>query len=117
MKKVRICRHCKESVANRPRSLCWTCYNTDGVRELYPTLSKFGYRGVGCGNKNGKLAKRPTKQKCGSKQKIRLMSERAKRGESLFHPDDNKVLARKPKGFIFGILLGESDRIMCKRKL
>ena len=46
-----ICRHCRRSGVNRPRGLCWTCYYTPGVRELYPSGSKYARRGVGnfCG--------------------------------------------------------------------
>lgn len=36
-----ICKHCHHKKANRPRGLCWTCYYRTGVRELYPSESKF----------------------------------------------------------------------------
>ena len=30
-----ICRHCTKSKVNRPRGLCWSCYYTPGVKDLY----------------------------------------------------------------------------------
>lgn len=39
-----ICRHCQKVRANRPRGLCWGCYYTPGVLELYPSTSKFAKR-------------------------------------------------------------------------
>ena len=47
-----LCRHCHRASVNRPRGLCWSCYYTPGVRERYPSTSKFARRGVGnfCGN-------------------------------------------------------------------
>lgn len=36
-----ICRHCSKFKANRPRGLCWKCYYTPGVRDLFPSTSKF----------------------------------------------------------------------------
>ena len=41
-----LCRHCKRVQSNRPRGLCWSCYYTPGVREKYPSTSKFARRGV-----------------------------------------------------------------------
>ena len=42
-----ICRHCTKSKVNRPRGLCWSCYYTPGVKELYPSTSKYARRGIG----------------------------------------------------------------------
>lgn len=39
-----LCRHCQTKKANRPRGLCWPCYYTPGVKELYPSTSKYGRR-------------------------------------------------------------------------
>lgn len=36
-----ICRHCNEKTANRPRGLCRVCYYLPGVKEQYPSVSKF----------------------------------------------------------------------------
>lgn len=35
------CRHCGKGKVCRPRGLCWRCYYTPGVRDLYPSTSKF----------------------------------------------------------------------------
>jgi hypothetical protein len=32
------CRHCCQYPIGRPRGLCWKCFYTPGVRELYPIL-------------------------------------------------------------------------------
>ena len=44
---IAVCRHCSKSKVNRPRGLCWSCYYTPGVKELYPSTSKYARRGVG----------------------------------------------------------------------
>lgn len=37
--KAAVCRHCKQRVAKRgARGLCKVCYNTPGLRDLYPPL-------------------------------------------------------------------------------
>lgn len=33
---ARVCLHCGVHPINRPRGLCWGCYHTPGVRQLYP---------------------------------------------------------------------------------
>lgn len=35
------CRHCQKAKISRPRDLCWECYNEAGVRDLYPSTSKY----------------------------------------------------------------------------
>ncbi len=34
-----LCRHCTKSVSNRPRGLCWGCYEVRGIRNLYKAQS------------------------------------------------------------------------------
>ena len=51
-----ICRHCQKSKVNRPRGLCWSCYYTPGVKEQYPSTSKYARRGVGNFTGNAPLA-------------------------------------------------------------
>lgn len=36
-----LCRHCCKKKANRSRGLCWHCYYTPGVRELYTSGNKY----------------------------------------------------------------------------
>jgi hypothetical protein len=83
-----MCRHCQKVRSNRPRGLCWTCYYTPGVRELYPSTSKFARRGVGnfCGT--APLPEFPTDAAPGSEAKLLILMERAAKRQSLFHPDD-----------------------------
>ena len=84
-----MCRHCQKVRSNRPRGLCWTCYYTPGVRDLYPSTSKFARRGVGnfCGT--APLPEAATAAAPGSEEKIRILMERAAKRQALFHPDDS----------------------------
>lgn len=84
-----MCRNCQKSKANRPRGLCWTCYYTPGVRDLFPSTSKFARRGVGNFNGNTPLPDEPTDASPGSDAKIMILMERAAKRQSLFHPLDS----------------------------
>src|SRR6266542_1135108 len=86
---AQICRHCNRVKANRPRGLCWTCYYTPGVREQFPSTSKFARRGVGDFNGNAPLSDQPTLASPGSEAKIIVLMERAARRQALFHPFDS----------------------------
>lgn len=83
-----ICRHCRQSSVNRPRGLCWSCYYKPGIRELYPSTSKYARRGVGnfCGN--APLPVAPTESLPGTAERLVVLAERAARHEALWHPDD-----------------------------
>jgi hypothetical protein len=83
-----LCRHCHKAPVNRPRGLCWSCYYTPGVRELYPSTSKFARRGVG--NFNGKAAPpgAPTDALPGTPEKVAILELRAKLRQELWHPLD-----------------------------
>lgn len=83
-----LCRHCQKTKANRPRGLCWSCYYTPGVRELFPSTSKFARRGVAnfCGTAPPPEA--PTDAAPGSEEKIRVLIDRAAKKQSLWHPSD-----------------------------
>jgi hypothetical protein len=83
-----MCRHCKRVRSNRPRGLCWSCYYTPGVRELYPSTSKFARRGVDDFNGRTVLPTAPTKAPPGSPEKVAVLVERARLRQSLWHPDD-----------------------------
>ena len=83
-----ICRHCNHSVVSRPRGLCWACYYKPGVRELYPSTSKFGRRGIGNFNGSAPLPAFPTQALPGSEEKVAVLAERARLKQSLWHPDD-----------------------------
>jgi hypothetical protein len=83
-----LCRHCHQSKVNRPRGLCWSCYYTPGVRELYPSTSKFARRGVGDFNGRSTLPALPTNALPGTPEKVTVLEERARMRQSLWHPDD-----------------------------
>lgn len=86
-----ICQHCRKSKVNRPRGLCWSCYYKPGVREQFPSTSKYARRGVGnfCG-----VAPIPafaTVAAPGSPEKIAILAERAQNRQSLWHPEDTRL--------------------------
>ena len=83
-----MCRHCGRVKSNRPRGLCWSCYYTPGVREMYPSTSKFARRGVGDFNGTAQLAAQPTQATPGSPEKVAILEQRARLGLSLWHPLD-----------------------------
>ena len=93
-----ICRHCQEASVCRPRGLCWACYYRPGVRDLYPSTSKFGRRGIGNFNGQAPLPAFPTYALPGSSEKIAVLEERARLKQSLWHPDD--ATAAGPKHVI-----------------
>lgn len=87
--KRKACRHCRVGVGNRPRRLCWRCYESPDIRMRYASESKFG----AWGDKprlRGSCASpaSPTKAPPGTRERLLALQERAARGESLFHPDD-----------------------------
>lgn len=85
---MRVCRHCCFKFACRPRGLCWTCYYTPGIREAYPSTSKFATLGVGIFNGRNNLPATPTAARPGTDAKIVVLAARAKQGVSLWHPLD-----------------------------
>ena len=88
-----ICRHCSKCKVNRPRGLCWSCYYTPGLRERYPSTSKFARRGVGSFNRRVSLPPAPTEAPPGSPEKVAVLELRASLGQSLWHPDDASMSA------------------------
>lgn len=86
-----ICRHCHARKVNRPLGLCWSCYYTHGVRELYPSTSKYNSRKseedreVKAGKKR---PRKPTEAPPGSAEKILILEGRVERKEALWHPGD-----------------------------
>jgi hypothetical protein len=83
-----MCRHCGRTPANRPRGLCWTCYYTPGVRQQYPSTSKFARRGIHDFNGRVELPRTPTRAMPGTEEKIAVLEERARLGLCLWHPKD-----------------------------
>jgi hypothetical protein len=85
------CRHCRKRNVNRPRGLCWGCYYRPGLRDLYPSTSKYARRGIGNLTGIRPMPATPTRMVPGSEAKIAILAERASRGESLHHPGDLAV--------------------------
>jgi hypothetical protein len=88
MANTTLCRHCQRVRSNRPRGLCWSCYYTPGVRDLYPSTSKFARRGISDKNGTIALAAEPTSALPGSPEKVTVLEQRARLGVSLWHPLD-----------------------------
>ncbi len=84
-----LCRHCDRNQVSRPRGLCWSCFYSPGVRERYPPAGS--NRGPGIGRK--RLPCEPTYAPPGSPEKIRVLMDRAARGQELFHMEDADVWA------------------------
>lgn len=80
-----LCRHCCDRRVCRPRGLCWGCFYTPAVRARYPAAVR-----VGAGLPGGArpLPAEPTATAPGSEARIAVLSGRAARGESLWHPED-----------------------------
>jgi len=85
---IPVCKHCQKSKVNRPRGLCWTCYYTPGVKEQFPSTSKYARRGVGNFNGNAPIPFMPTTAAPGTPEKMAVMEERAKMKQALWHPLD-----------------------------
>ncbi len=83
-----LCRHCQKVRSNRPRGLCWSCYYRPGVRDMYPSTSKFARRGIEDFNGRTPLPIKPTAALPGSNEKSAILAERARMKQSLWHPED-----------------------------
>jgi hypothetical protein len=90
------CQHCNAAPISRPRRLCWACYYTSGVRDLYPSTSKFGRRGVGNFNGSPPLPPFATSALPGSPAKLAVLEERARLRLSLWHPGDATLAGPTP---------------------
>lgn len=82
------CRHCGRAKVNRPRGLCWSCYYTEGVRERYPSTSKFARRGPGNFNGTPLLPPVPTTAPPGTAEKLAVLEQRIRNRQALWHPLD-----------------------------
>jgi hypothetical protein len=82
-----LCRHCNRVPSNRPRGLCWSCYYRPGVRDLYPSTSKFARRGISDFNGRASLPE-PTRALPGTPEKVAILEQRARMRQALWHPHD-----------------------------
>lgn len=104
MARVPLCRHCQARPVNRSRGLCWTCYYTQGVRDLYPSTSRFGRRSCVPDFLRAAPLPAPTDALPGSPEKVRVLADRACKGLALHHPLDAGWAAG---GARLGALAGE----------
>jgi hypothetical protein len=82
------CRHCSKPKVTRPRGLCWSCYYTPGLRNRYPSTSKFARQGLGNFYCNAPLAPVPTTAVPGTPEKLAVLEHRARMKQAVFHPAD-----------------------------
>jgi len=85
------CRCCTKPRKLHRRGLCWSCYYKPGVRDQYPSTSRFANRGVPDGDGARPLPPAPTAALPTTEAKIRAMQERAAARASLWHPRDAQV--------------------------
>src|SRR5438270_146923 len=88
-----LCRNCNRTHANRPRGLCWSCYYTPGLRERFPSTSKFAHRGVDDFFGKPLLPAVPTPAMPGTPAKVAILEERARLHQALWHPLDAPACA------------------------
>lgn len=84
MKHRPLCRHCQKRPSHRSRGLCYRCYTTPEIQRLYPAQK----RPKGYGLKTPQRLPTPTLAIPGSSEKIRILAERAGKGQDLWHPED-----------------------------
>jgi hypothetical protein len=86
-----MCRHCGKEVVTRPRGLGWKCYYTPGVKDRYPSTSKFARRGVSAEtNAPSRTPARACPHPPGSEGRIGTLEARAAATESMTHPGDRR---------------------------
>lgn len=83
-----LCRHCGKHKPNRPRGLCWSCYYRPGLREQYPSTSKYARRGIADFNGRSLTPPMPTHALPGTAEKVAILEQRARMKVALWHPDD-----------------------------
>lgn len=91
-----LCVHCDRRVRRTSggggnRGLCYTCYHKTEIREQYPPDPKHGRRYQDTSAKEAPLPDGPTSAPPISEEKVRVMMERARLRQQLFHPLDADV--------------------------
>lgn len=87
---------------NRPRGLCWGCYYTPGVKDLYalgshnPETAKYANRGLGNEFRRSRPLPEPTDYLPGTPEKLEILKARELAGEALWHPLDATREKRRP---------------------
>lgn len=93
----RECAHCKCTRKIHARDLCKKCYRVLEIRFMYSTHLKRNRSEIPDSYGERPLPSEPTQYLPGTEEKIRVMAERAIRGEQLFHPDDAKLPRSRKK--------------------
>lgn len=83
-----LCRHCRKAPATRPRGLCWTCYDQPGIRDLYAVKWRFVAPVIRDSYGSRPLPPEPTNARPGSREKVRILHQRALLRCQLWHPRD-----------------------------
>lgn len=89
------CRHCKKRRVCKPRGLCQVCYGRTAIRDLHPVGTTRARGDVLCrGDFEGDAEPPtdPTTAPAGSAEKLRVMVERARNKQELFHDNENPQL-------------------------
>lgn len=84
----RQCRHCHERHVSKPRGLCFRCYYTPGIRDRYPSESRFVRPGVRDWYYRAPLPVEPTDAVPGSAEKVEVLAKRVDERVQLWHPGD-----------------------------
>lgn len=84
-----LCRNCSHHRTSRPRGLCWNCYYTPGVRDRFPSTSKYGQRGHSAAGR-ATPPPEPTSALPGSPEKVAVLEARARHCHQLWHPKDSR---------------------------
>jgi hypothetical protein len=91
----RRCRHCHRKKSPRAeswRGLCWTCYYTPAIRQLYPARkNQFSEEAMfqpPRASGDCPLPLQPTTALPASAEKVAVLEERARMGCQLWHPRD-----------------------------
>lgn len=90
---VTTCRHCGEYrwVKCQARQLCSVCWRDRTIRDTYAlpeSRAKFTLQGIVT---SAEREPEPTDAVPGSDDKVLILSQRAERGESLWHPHDRSM--------------------------
>lgn len=82
------CVHCHRKNASRPRGLCWKCFYTPAVRDVYPVTSKYAPKHFGEFNGGYLPPDAPTDARPGTPAKVAVLERRAEQMRSLWHEQD-----------------------------
>ena len=111
-KPAEYCQHCQERPGRHKMRLCWRCYHTPGVRDLYrerEDLSTAGGDGAWEFTELP-LPPEPTDAVPGSPEKLAVMQWRDEHGYQPHHPADNRPDSRRGSQ-VWEAVVGELARM------